>query len=328
MSDSLQKARLFLERLQRTDLSKLLAHSEVESGIGGAEDWFSTFVIVRSPRPFAEAIAALPAHDRKRIAEAVVSEEGGTVAPQDITCNTMAGPPVEGLPALLPELIIHQEMMIAVGTGQTSIKDVNDYYVSRQARLAELCATGGIAYQNPHSDLWDWFHHYKQHFAHYSERRQYIRGIFRPAIEAVSVRTFASAAPREPTGWERVDRTLAKARAQLDVASAEEDFQAIGLLCREVMISLAQAVYDPQVHVSEDGVTPSATDANRMLEAYIRHVFPGESYKEVRAHARASLALALNIQHRRTATRQLAALCLEAATSTTAVIAIMSRRAE
>jgi len=125
-----------------------------------------------------------------------------------------------------------------------------------------------------------------------------------------------------------VDRTLAKARTRIDTASGEEDYQAIGLLCREVMISLAQAVYDPAIHFSEDGVLPSPTDANRMLEGYVAHSFPGESYKEVRAHARAALSLALNLQHRRTATRKLAALCLEAATSATAVIAIISDRSD
>jgi hypothetical protein len=125
--------------------------------------------------------------------------------------------------------------------------------------------------------------------------------------------------------WERVDRALSKARTQLESASAEEDCQAIGLLCREVIISLAQAVYDPTIHESLDGVRPSDTDANRMLEAYIGHVFPGASNKEVRAHHRASLALALNLQHRRTATRLLAALCVEATASTTAVVSIIAR---
>lgn len=69
MSDSVENARKFLESLQRPDLSKLLAFSEVEFDVG---EWFGTEIIVKSPRPFAEAIAALPPHDRKRIAEAVV----------------------------------------------------------------------------------------------------------------------------------------------------------------------------------------------------------------------------------------------------------------
>src|SRR3546814_4225295 len=63
-----------------------------------------------------------------------------------------------------------------------------------------------------------------------------------------------------------------------------------------------------------------------MLEAYIAYVFPGGS-NEVRTHHRASLALALNLQHRRTATKQLAALCVEATASTTAVVSIIARLA-
>jgi hypothetical protein len=149
--------------------------------------------------------------------------------------------------------------------------------------------------------------------------------LFGPAIDAISSRSTLLLVQRETTGWERVDRALAKARTQLERASAEEDSQVVGLVCREVLISLAQAVYDPAVHPTLDGVEASSTDAGRMLEAYVASVFPGPSNKEVRAHARASLALALNLQHRRTATRQLAALCLEATASTVAVISIIAR---
>ena len=123
MSDSLENARKFLESLQRMDLSKLISNSEIESGVS---DDLWTEIVVRSPRPFEEAIAALPPHDRKRIAEAVVSDEGGTSVPADIVNREIPGPAVEGLPALLPELIIHQEMMINVATGNSAIQDVND----------------------------------------------------------------------------------------------------------------------------------------------------------------------------------------------------------
>ena len=236
------------------DLSKLISHSEIESGVSH-DLW--TEVTVRSPRPFAEAIAALPPYDRKRIAEAIVSDEGGTSVPDDIINREIPGLAVDGLPALLPELIIQQEMMIDVATGSRSIQDVNDYYIARQARLSSLCEAAGAAYDNGHSDLWAWFHFYKENFASYAERRKYVRDLFKPTIEFASSRTPSSGTPREPTGWERVDRTLAKARTRIDTASGEEDYQAIGLLCREVMISLAQAVYDPAIHFSEDGVLPS-----------------------------------------------------------------------
>ena len=69
--------------------------------------------------------------------------------------------------------------------------------------------------------------------------------------------------------WDKVYRQIGKARQGLSAASDEEDFQAIGLICREIMISLATAVYRREDHQTIDGTEPSSTDASRQLEAYI-----------------------------------------------------------
>ena len=79
----------------------------------------------------------------------------------------------------------------------------------------------------------------------------------------------------------------------LATARAEEQFQAIGLLCREALISLAQAVYDPVRHPSIDGIASSDTDARRMLGAYIAEELVSGPNEEARAHARAALRLAV-----------------------------------
>lgn len=326
MSDS---ACTFLESLQRFDLSMLLRHcrasvEEVEVPFDWVGDITEEAIVVRAPAPIAEALTSLPPQDRKRIAEAVASNRQVSKAHEDIRVETLDGPEATGAVALLSELLIHRAMMVAVATGGPRIQDVDDYYRARDARIRRSLPEG-VTYENPHPDLWAWYHHWSANLPQYKDRRFYVRQLFGPAIDAIAVRSTLPSERREATGWERVDRTLSKARTQLGTASAEEDCQAIGLLCREVIISLAQAVYDPSIHESLDGVKPSATDANRMLEGYIGHAFPGESFKEVRAHARASLALALNLQHRRTATPQLAALCVEATASTTAVIAIIAR---
>src|SRR5689334_17708764 len=123
MTINLESARKFLESLQRNDLSKLLAHSEFEVEDDG---WFTTTVIVRSPSPFSEAIAALPEHDRKRIAEAIVSDRQVSSRPDDIASRAIEGQSITGAAALLPELIIQQQIMIRVGTGEARIQDHND----------------------------------------------------------------------------------------------------------------------------------------------------------------------------------------------------------
>src|SRR5262249_32984659 len=97
-------------------------------------------------------------------------------------------------------------------------------------------------------------------------------------------------------------------------------------LCRETLISLAQAVYDAKAHPTLDGVTVSETDAKRMLEAYINtnEAFAGKSNEYSRKHARAACELAVHLQHRRTASFREAAACVEATTSVVNLIAIMA----
>ncbi len=130
----------------------------------------------------------------------------------------------------------------------------------------------------------------------------------------------------EPTGWEKVDRQLQEARLRLDEAQKEEQFQAVGLICREVVISVAQEVYDPDSHPSLDDTAPSDTDARRMLEAFLAAEFQGCANVEARAHAKAALRLAVALQHKRTADFRMAALCAEATAAVVNIVAIVSGR--
>ena len=123
-----------------------------------------------------------------------------------------------------------------------------------------------------------------------------------------------------------MDRTLEKAHSRLSASVHEEDYQTIGLLCREILISLGQSVFDRTIHTTADGTVPSETDGGRMIEGFLLHVASGGSNESVRKHARASLQLAVELQHKRTADFRAAALCLEATSSITNIIAILSGR--
>jgi hypothetical protein len=133
-------------------------------------------------------------------------------------------------------------------------------------------------------------------------------------------------AVEEPTGWPKVDRQLQEVRARLDAATTEEQCQIVGLLCREVLISVGQAVYDAARHTTSDGVQPSDTDAKRLLEAIFETELTGSVNEEARAHARAAVRLALALQHKRTADYRTAALCAEASTSVVNLAAIVADR--
>jgi hypothetical protein len=130
----------------------------------------------------------------------------------------------------------------------------------------------------------------------------------------------------EPTGWQKVDRQLQEVRSRLDEADTEERYQAVGLFCREVLISVAQEVFDPARHPLIDEKAPSDTDARRMLEAFFEAELKGSANEDARRHAKAAIQLAVALQHRRTADFRMAALCAEATASVVNLLAVLSGR--
>jgi hypothetical protein len=149
------------------------------------------------------------------------------------------------------------------------------------------------------------------------------RPVFRVRKTTQDVAIFA-----EPTGWPKVDRQVEEFRFRLREANTEEQFQSVGHLCREALISVAQAVYDRERYPPPDGVEPSTTDAKRMLDAFIAVELSGAGHTNARKHARAAFDLANNVQHDRTASFRDAALCAEATVSVIRIITIVSGRRE
>lgn len=230
---------------------------------------------------------------------------------------------------LLKAMELQKSMMISVSTGGARIQNVNSDYQSRLSIIREGLSERNIKDSNPYSDLWEWYGKWSDgNLPSYQSRRVYLSEMFNPLFESVKNTQSKPLNPvfEEPTGWMRVDRSLGEIKLRLAQSSNEEQFQAVGLLSRETLISLAQIVFDENQHPTNDGVKPSKTDAKRMLEAYISAVIPGKSNETLRKHAKASLALANNLTHRRTADYRLAALFAEATNAVINIVAIISGR--
>jgi len=220
-----------------------------------------------------------------------------------------------------------RNIKIAVSTGGPRINEVNADYKEHYSQLSEQLEERGIQNIIPYRDLWDWYGRWRSgDLPSYQSRREYISGLFEPLVKRLrdGPSTRGAEVFPEPTGWPRIDRTLGNARAHLESASTEEQYQTVGLLCREVLISLAQTVFDPDRHPPLDDVTISKTDAKRMLDSYLAVELAGRSNAIARRHARASLDLANQLQHERTAAFRRAALCAEATASVVNIIAVLS----
>lgn len=212
--------------------------------------------------------------------------------------------------------------LIAVSTGGPRIQDVNDNYQRQFALVAAALARRGIQNTVTYGSLWDWYGRWSSgDLPTYQSRRDFIGNLVNPLTNRIRT---GRAEELLPTGWQRVDRSVGELRDRLAPARTEEQFQAVGLLGRESLISLAQAVYDRARHPPLDGVEPSTTDAKRMLDAYIAVELAGGANEASRRHAKSALDLANALQHQRTATFREAAMCVEATTAVVNVIAIVA----
>jgi hypothetical protein len=230
---------------------------------------------------------------------------------------------------LLNEIEIQKGVMISVATGGPKINEKNQEYKDRRIRLQLFLKKRGLPDPNPYDDLWAWYGKWSSgDLPNYQSRRVYIAGLYKTLVENLSISNLEKRYEpiQEPTGWSRVDRGIDGIRIRLETATNEEEYQTVGLLCRETLISLAQAVFDPEIHKPSDNIIPSSTDAYRMLEAYFSKELEGHSNENARKYAKASLKLANELQHQRTASFKDAAICAEATRSVVNVVAIISGR--
>lgn len=112
--------------------------------------------------------------------------------------------------------------------------------------------------------------------------------------------------------WYLIKFAITEIKKREKAATRVEQFQAVGTLCRELIITLAQTVYKEENHPSEDGVVISKTDANRMLDAYIKAVLKGDKNEELRSYAKSTNKLANALTHKRSSTKRDMMLCTSA----------------
>lgn len=213
--------------------------------------------------------------------------------------------------------------LISVATGGPRLAEVKGEYTYQYQVATDHLSALGLTIELPYPDIWEWYGRWSQgDLPSYQSRRDFISALFKPIVSRIT-----GTGIREPevTGWDRVDRGVAKAHKVLRGATHHEDYQSTGHLCREVLISLAQQVWDPERHPVID-VEVSPTDAKRMLDAFIGVELSTSSNEAARRLAKTALDLANALQHRRTATFRDAAMCLEATTLVVNFVSIVLGR--
>lgn len=230
---------------------------------------------------------------------------------------------------LLKEIDFLKNTMISVSTGGPRIQDVNEDFKKRYLRVSKALSQLNIENPNPYNDLWQWYAKWSSgELSSYQTRRVFIGNMYGELLknlqETDSPEGFDITI--NLSNWDRIDRSIREIKSQLKRAVTEEQFQTVGLLCRETIISLAQAVFDETKHPTTDGIKASRTDSKRMLDAYISTALDGSSNENIRRYARASNDVANELTHKRTANSKDAALCSAATVALVNLIGILEDR--
>ncbi len=246
----------------------------------------------------------------------------------DIDWNIVGG--LEGKTKLKQKIETVKNIMISVATNGSLIKNEESRYLNLQAEITNDCKRLNLIYNNFYASLWDWRGKWKADFATYKERRNYIQDLFSETFtyfeeieSSQNIETFV-----ELRNWDRIERTIIKIKKEANSAKNEEDFQTVGLLCRDIIISLAQSVYNPEIHgkYDENNIEIGSSDAVRMLKNYINIVLVGKDNKELRDYIKAANAIANQLTHKRSATKKDMLLAMSSTISLINIVGILEEK--
>jgi len=309
----------------KNELLELLNNSELNVEETGYDNWnggiyfftvylnvdVETFVKVRDriEKIEAELLASFEIGTRHLESESISSVRIVPKAQPKIDWTKILG--LTSKADLLRDIEFLKNTMISVSTGGQRIQEINDEYKVKFNAVNKALQRLGFQNPNQFKDLWDWYGKWSSEFSTYRERRAFIRELYSSLVQTLLETEEAESinVTIDLKGWERLERSVQEIRKRQSEASKEEQFQVIGLLCRETIITLAQSVFIEDKHPILDDTKVSKTDAKRMLEAYIAVELSGSSNKILRQYARSTLDLANALTHKRTATKKDASLC-------------------
>lgn len=213
-----------------------------------------------------------------------------------------------------------KQLLNDVATNAITLKgsSFNNEYIRLYTELTDYFNKLNYTFSGLFRTLWEWHQFYKapgNNLSSYQNRILYIDNLFyeTEALLKNSPQNKVSETVRIDD-WEEIERRMIKIKKAVAAASDIEDFQSIGLQCREVIISIAKTVFNPNIHgaYDDDGKTIGESDAVRQLANYIKHRLKGKENEELRSYAKVTNKMANLLTHGRTSTKIDMLLCVNA----------------
>jgi hypothetical protein len=169
--------------------------------------------------------------------------------------------------------LIHaqRDLLITVALGEVPPGDADGEYRSRQEDLADGLVEAGLPSPFPWRSLWGWHTFYSQRLATPIDQRAYVD------LLADSVLSKLGAAHSEQEGdvlgwtaksWNTISDRLKEVRRDLADAKTLDDYQDVGRRCREIVIAVANLLFDDRM-VPDSQTAPHGSNAKARIDLII-----------------------------------------------------------
>lgn len=160
----------------------------------------------------------------------------------------------------------------------------------------------GLDEPNSWGDLWLWygFHKERPELSTYPARREHVIRRYQPALEALDgleMPRLGTGIQAPETGWIPVDDQVRQLNQRYLSAQTPEDFRAVGLLCRDILLSLGRVVFDPDRHVKLGDPMPKLDDTKLRIGLMLNAEFPGEEGARIRTFTTAAWVFVQHVVH-------------------------------
>lgn len=99
---------------------------------------------------------------------------------EDLDWSVIGG--INGRAVLKQNIETVRNIMVSVATGGNRIQEEDERYKKLNTQIASDCKRLNLTYNNPYSNLWEWYGKWKADFPTYQERRTYINELFAPTL--------------------------------------------------------------------------------------------------------------------------------------------------
>jgi hypothetical protein len=221
-----------------------------------------------------------------------------------------------------------QQILMDVAQHEADINDVNGDYKDRRRQVRAQLKSLGLDDPNPWPDLWMWYGRWSKDpdLGSYQARREFVLMMYAPVLDALDnlgSRRLGTGLSVPATGWTEVDRQVEQLRERYARAQTPEEFRQVGLLCRDIFISLGHVVFDPDKHLPERTPMPKRDDAKNRLDLAVAAEHPGKAGERLRGLARATWDFVGPVVHERTDDQTKALLAADATIHIVKVLAVL-----